>query len=184
MGVHVGRNPVSGQGFVHIAPVPFFGVDLEYGEALNDAVIARLERTTNMIDHVTYAVESAEELHGEGIYNFMNELGMYEVDASRDVLEKGWDVRWFKASLSPTIIHFVVKPKDRDYGLVPNWGLNHICVNLPRRRFDALRNSCPGKGWLEHDGGKEVGDPLCRFWLKGPCGIRVEVRPRFLGAIR
>jgi hypothetical protein len=27
IGFHVGRNPVSGQRFVHVAPFPFFGID-------------------------------------------------------------------------------------------------------------------------------------------------------------
>jgi hypothetical protein len=29
VGFHVGSNPASGQRFVHIAPVPFFGIDFE-----------------------------------------------------------------------------------------------------------------------------------------------------------
>lgn len=29
LGVHVGTNPVSGQRFVHIAPLPFIGFDFE-----------------------------------------------------------------------------------------------------------------------------------------------------------
>ncbi|HWI69265.1 MAG TPA: hypothetical protein VNS88_12960 [Nitrospiraceae bacterium] len=27
IGFHIGRNPVSGQRFVHVAPFPFFGID-------------------------------------------------------------------------------------------------------------------------------------------------------------
>jgi len=27
VGFHVGRNPVSGQRFIHVAPFPFFGID-------------------------------------------------------------------------------------------------------------------------------------------------------------
>lgn len=27
IGFHVGKNPVSGQRFVHVAPIPFFGID-------------------------------------------------------------------------------------------------------------------------------------------------------------
>lgn len=44
LGLHVGRNPVSGQRFAHLAPVPFFGIDFNlppYG--LNDAARERLE---------------------------------------------------------------------------------------------------------------------------------------------
>ena len=29
LGIHVGKNPVSGQRFAHVAPVPFFGIDFE-----------------------------------------------------------------------------------------------------------------------------------------------------------
>lgn len=29
LGVHAGRNPASGQKFVHIAPIPFLGLDFE-----------------------------------------------------------------------------------------------------------------------------------------------------------
>jgi hypothetical protein len=46
IGVHVGRNPVSGQRFMHVAPVPFVGLDFElppYG--LNDLeTVLREER--------------------------------------------------------------------------------------------------------------------------------------------
>lgn len=41
-GVHVGRNPVSGQRFAHIAPVPFFGIDVEFAPYVNDAARERL----------------------------------------------------------------------------------------------------------------------------------------------
>jgi hypothetical protein len=36
LGVHVGRNPVSGQGFVHVAYFPFCGLDFNFGPELND----------------------------------------------------------------------------------------------------------------------------------------------------
>lgn len=35
LGVHVGRNPANGQRFMHVAPLPFFGLDYElkpYGQ--------------------------------------------------------------------------------------------------------------------------------------------------------
>lgn len=41
IGIHFGKNPVSGQKFLHVAPVPFFGLDFElkpYG--LNDLMRA------------------------------------------------------------------------------------------------------------------------------------------------
>jgi hypothetical protein len=30
IGFHYGRNPVSGQRFLHVAPFPFFGLDFEF----------------------------------------------------------------------------------------------------------------------------------------------------------
>lgn len=32
IGVHIGKNPVSGQGFMHIGLLPFIGLDFEMGE--------------------------------------------------------------------------------------------------------------------------------------------------------
>lgn len=29
LGVHIGKNPVDGQRFMHVAPVPFVGIDFE-----------------------------------------------------------------------------------------------------------------------------------------------------------
>ena len=45
LGIHVGKNPVSGQRFAHVAPVPFFGIDFElkpYG--LNEEEIDEIQR--------------------------------------------------------------------------------------------------------------------------------------------
>lgn len=36
LGIHVGRNPASGQRFVHIAPVPFLGLDFELSPYVDD----------------------------------------------------------------------------------------------------------------------------------------------------
>jgi hypothetical protein len=30
LGVHIGKNPASGQRFMHVAPLPFFGIDFEF----------------------------------------------------------------------------------------------------------------------------------------------------------
>lgn len=126
-----------------------------------------------MISHVTFAVLSSTELHSDETRDFFAELGMFEVDPSEDILELGWNVRWFKHHRSPTVIHLVVA----EGGYAPDWGLSHICVDVGWRRFEALRLMSVGRGWMEHDRGLLPGDPLCRFWLAGPCGVRVEVRP-------
>lgn len=46
LGVHVGRNPVSGQRFAHIAFLPFCGIDIEFAPYVNDTVKARLEENS------------------------------------------------------------------------------------------------------------------------------------------
>lgn len=30
IGFHYGRNPVSGERFLHVAPIPFFGIDFDF----------------------------------------------------------------------------------------------------------------------------------------------------------
>lgn len=43
LGFHIGENPVSGQRFVHIAPVPFVGLDFNLPPYdLNDAAREQL----------------------------------------------------------------------------------------------------------------------------------------------
>ncbi len=45
IGIHVGRNPVSGQRFAHIAPFPFFGIDFELKPySLNEEMPGEAER--------------------------------------------------------------------------------------------------------------------------------------------
>lgn len=53
IGLHVGKNPVSGQKFVHVAPFPFFGIDFNLPPYnLNDEARERLY----------HAQEEAEEI--------------------------------------------------------------------------------------------------------------------------
>lgn len=47
LGIHVGQNPVSGQRFVHVAPLPFVGIDFElppYGLNEEEAVMREVRR--------------------------------------------------------------------------------------------------------------------------------------------
>lgn len=45
VGFHVGKNPVSGQRFVHVAPFPFFGIDFNLPPYdLNEEARERLRR--------------------------------------------------------------------------------------------------------------------------------------------
>lgn len=39
IGIHYGRNPVSGQRFLHVAPIPFLGLDFEFKPYKNDEYI-------------------------------------------------------------------------------------------------------------------------------------------------
>lgn len=36
LGFHYGKNPVSGQRFLHVAPVLFFGIDFEFKPYVNE----------------------------------------------------------------------------------------------------------------------------------------------------
>jgi hypothetical protein len=36
IGIHIGRNPISGQRFMHVAPLPFTGIDFEFAPYVND----------------------------------------------------------------------------------------------------------------------------------------------------
>ena len=125
-----------------------------------------------MIDHVTYQVAEAD-LHGDEMTDFFIQwLGMIEVDPSGDVLEKGWNVRWFGTYPRSVVIHLVAA----DEAAEPLLG--HFCLNVGTRRFKMLRSAGQsGLHFVEHDGGAEVGSPLCRLWMRGPSGLRVEVRP-------
>lgn len=49
LGFHYGRNPVSGQRFLHIAPVPFFGIDFEFKPYINDEILEHRKNTTYII---------------------------------------------------------------------------------------------------------------------------------------
>jgi hypothetical protein len=41
IGLHVGRNPVSGQRFAHLAILPFIGIDFEFKPYLNDQFLGK-----------------------------------------------------------------------------------------------------------------------------------------------
>lgn len=40
IGLHVGRNPVSGQRFAHLAVFPFIGIDFEFKPYYNDKYLS------------------------------------------------------------------------------------------------------------------------------------------------
>lgn len=123
-------------------------------------------------DHVTYQVPFAT-LRDEGLTKFMSVLGLVEVDPSSDILEEGYDVRWFQLprlslNFRSTVIHLCGAETP------VRLGLGHICLTgLGVKLFNELRHS----HWCEHDSGRPIGSPLCRAWLVGPGGLRVEVRP-------
>lgn len=39
IGFHYGKNPVSGQRFLHVAPLPFIGLDFEFNPYVNDEMM-------------------------------------------------------------------------------------------------------------------------------------------------
>lgn len=40
LGLHYGKNPVSGQRFLHVAPIPFVGIDFEFKPYRNEEALA------------------------------------------------------------------------------------------------------------------------------------------------
>lgn len=119
-----------------------------------------------MIDHVTYMVSKEDLEHGM-FRTFFALLDMHEVHPD-PAIEKSWQVRWFKPNAQPfPLIHLVAGPR------TPELELAHFCVTFDTYNHATavqLVNECRDSAWLERDSGSG------RIWLKGPGGIRVEVR--------
>lgn len=62
IGFHYGRNPVWGQRFLHVAPLPFFGLDFEFAPYVNDQLRERLPGSV-MTDQRTQAIQATERAH-------------------------------------------------------------------------------------------------------------------------
>lgn len=119
-----------------------------------------------IVDHVAYQVWD-NDLHSEEVTEFFWLIGMKEVDPSNDILEKGYDVRWFApvgalGEVTRPLVHLVGSPE----GCAPLY-LSHFCVMVGVAVYEACRRS----DYVEHDSGSG------RVWLCGPLGLRVEVRP-------
>jgi len=113
-----------------------------------------------IVDHVTYHV-SEHFIHGPNVGKFFEALGMVETDPNIDPFEVGWDVRWFKYPGGEITVHLAAQPDH-----APPLGMSHFCIRVPWDRYQELARSA----WVERNSGSG------RFWLAGPCGIRVEVR--------
>jgi len=114
---------------------------------------------TRHIDHVTYQVDD-NCVHDPEITEFMELIGLTESDPHADIMERGWNVRWFE-DMTGFQVHLVGGP------ITPEVSLSHFCVKVGVQQFGRCRRS----RWLEHDSGR--GD---RIWLRGPENLRVEVR--------
>lgn len=67
IGFHVGKNPVSGQRFVHIAPFLFFGIDFNLPPYdLNDAARERLDVDSVDSKSAFDASQFARDIHNDG----------------------------------------------------------------------------------------------------------------------
>jgi hypothetical protein len=111
------------------------------------------------LDHITFQVDD-NNVDDSDISEFMHLIDLIEVSPSADIMEKGWNVRWFQDDKGFQV-HLVGGPE------TPQPSLSHFCVKLPIATYGRCRRS----SWLEHDSGSG------RIWLKGPQNIRVEVRP-------
>lgn len=126
---------------------------------------------TLYVDHVTVQVPDPV-MESSVLVDFFQLLGFEEVDPSADILEKGWNVRWFApAGLNdvrlPTeaIVHVVAAGARAHFPV----GLAHFCV---RGVGDLAYQRARRSAWVEHDNPDSP-----RVWLAGPGGIRVELRP-------
>ena len=126
---------------------------------------------TAFMDHVTYQVHHNDLEHPE-LARFFSLFGFTEISALHDILEKGWNVRWFADAFdsegSRTVIHLVGADSR-----VP-LELSHFCVV---GIGEGLYRCCAESEFVEHNSNLPVGSKLRRLWLCGPGGLRVEVRP-------
>lgn len=99
VGVHVGKNPVSGQRFAHIAPVPFLGLDLEFGPSLNDAARERLrEPEVNPAHTTAYALDGLAQF-GNGLRMAMKYVELRETLRDLSGTDLGDDSRVWQDKL-------------------------------------------------------------------------------------
>jgi hypothetical protein len=113
-----------------------------------------------MIDHVTYEVPM-EDLEHPFMATFFLQLGMYGVVPDPKI-EKNWAVKWYEAG-NGVKVHIVgvegIEPVDLR--------LAHFCVVVPPSTY----RSCEASHFRE-----PIGEGVDRVWLKGPAGLRAEVR--------
>lgn len=114
-----------------------------------------------MIDHVAYTVEELDEVEQD---RFWTALGFFMFPIPSDDVAYAYELeqrqRWY-SNRTDCDVHIV---ENRDEADTWNWG--HLCVKVEEETYDELRHS----DWVERDNGSG------RFWLRGPGGIRVEVR--------
>ncbi len=124
--------------------------------------------STTKLDHITYQVPF-DALRREEIADFfVTTLIMEEVDPD-GAIEKDWNVRWFEDADGFTV-HLVEAENNRVEPQQVDLALGHFCAVIPREFY---QNAVDSK-YCERNSGSG------RAWLKGPAGIRVEIRPKAL----
>jgi hypothetical protein len=132
-----------------------------------------------ILDHVTYQVPEGALFHDDGVtpceqYNkfFCDLLGMKEIKPDEGIEGKGWKVRWFE-DVRRFKIHLVEEqPTASDEINIVDLGLGHFCAIISRGAYSRA---------LESEWREDIGSLSGRAWMKGPGGIRVEIRPNPLG---
>lgn len=128
-----------------------------------------------MIDHITIHIP-AGTFADPDLETFISSLGFESIRAAESVPD-GWQVRWYMRRrvallgidvLKPDL-HLVETPVEE--GEARGWkqdhyGMGHICVNVGRANYNALRAS----KWCVRDSGSG------RIWLEF-ANLRFEVRP-------
>lgn len=121
------------------------------------------------LDHVTYQVPygtlSDRELSRQ-IAEFFSLLEMKDVPPDGEI-EKGWTVRWYEDA-SGFQVHLVEPENNQIQPQQVDLALGHFCAVISREGFKEAIDS----PLLEHYSGGT------RCWVKGPLGLRAEVRPR------
>lgn len=118
------------------------------------------------VDHVTYQVSAGQLRQPEIEDFFVDLLGMKEIEPDEKVEGKGWTVRWFEDAAG-FVLHLVEAEEGAD-GFV-DLKLGHFCAVIDRGAYSRA---------LESEYRESIGSLEGRAWLKGPGGIRVEIRPK------
>jgi hypothetical protein len=117
-----------------------------------------------MIQHITYEVPIAELFNNPSLDRFMRLVGLAPVPPDPEI-EKNWAVRWWSDGQGGTV-HLV----GTEEPTLVDLRLGHWCVIVSESLFARCKTSEFNEG---------IGRQEDRVWLRGPGGIRVEVRTSY-----